>query len=757
LNQLGGVGTTVNNPDLSMESDCTLKTDTSQILGGKVYGGGGTVVCDGGISTFDGVDFRGASVIMQDTDTLVVKDMTCQDVDFQLADTGASASTLMKIDGNVLLDGTSGGVRFTTIYNNTLGYTNGTDMLTTEANQTISATGRGTFQAPLTSRGLIDVNGSNGQLILRTTAKTNEGQIRVRNEGTLAVTGITLDNTPGSTIAIESGGTLHLNDYGGVGTTLNTPDLSMESDCTLKMDTSQIVGGKLYGGGGTVRCDGGVSTFAGVDFRGASVIMQDGDTLVVKDTTCQDVDFQVADLGYGASALMKIDGNVVLDGTAGGVRFTTINSNTLDYTSGTDMLTTEGGQTISATGKGIFKAPLTSRGLIDVSGSNGQLILRTAAKTNEGQVRVRNGGTLTVAGTTLNNTPGSTIAVESGGTLFLDYSGGAATLNTPDLTMESDCTLKTDMSQIVGGKVDGGGGTVVCTGENSTLDGVDLRNAAVIIQDADTLVLTGGTTAKGVSFRVVDLGYGGSAHLTLDGSLTLEQGSGLYFGTNQSNTCDRANASDLLTVDNTSQIGVWTGCRGNLRVNTLNHGDMIINGVLRMISGRTLTNAPDGTIKGNGTLMLNGATFVNQGTMAPGASAGNLDWVGNYSQTDTAALLIEIGGYTLGDEYDRLAIDGSAILDGVLDVDLIGGFTPDAGEIFTVLTATGGVTDNGLELAAEDASAWLLAVNAANVQVEYVPEPSTLGLLLVGFAAAGLACRRRRTETRRDARQRPQF
>jgi len=151
-------------------------------------------------------------------------------------------------------------------------------------------------------------------------------------------------------------------------------------------------------------------------------------------------------------------------------------------------------------------------------------------------------------------------------------------------------------------------------------------------------------------------------------------------------------------------------------------------------TGSSLTNDVAGLIAGTGTLTASSLTFINHGTVAPGLSAGILEFVGTYDQSETGLLEFEIGGYTVGDEYDRLAVTGAAALDGLVDVDLINPFIPDPGDRFDVLTATGGITDNGLVLAPEDVGAWLLIPPAGGtvLQVEYVPEPGTLLPLAAG-------------------------
>jgi hypothetical protein len=56
---------------------------------------------------------------------------------------------------------------------------------------------------------------------------------------------------------------------------------------------------------------------------------------------------------------------------------------------------------------------------------------------------------------------------------------------------------------------------------------------------------------------------------------------------------------------------------------------------------------------------------------------------------------IEIGGLTAGSEYDQLnhtLAGGAAQLGGTLGVSLLNGFMPQAGDMFDILTAAGGVS-----------------------------------------------------------------
>ena len=78
-----------------------------------------------------------------------------------------------------------------------------------------------------------------------------------------------------------------------------------------------------------------------------------------------------------------------------------------------------------------------------------------------------------------------------------------------------------------------------------------------------------------------------------------------------------------------------------------------------------------GTLKGTGTVQ---GDVVNAGTVAPGNSPGFLNVTGNYTQTSTGVLELEIAGRNPNTpEYDRLRVTGSATLDGTVRVSLLNG------------------------------------------------------------------------------------
>jgi hypothetical protein len=84
----------------------------------------------------------------------------------------------------------------------------------------------------------------------------------------------------------------------------------------------------------------------------------------------------------------------------------------------------------------------------------------------------------------------------------------------------------------------------------------------------------------------------------------------------------------------------------------------------------------------------------NYARLIPGGhdEPGPFNLVGNLIMRSTARILVELGGPQPLLEHDRVAITGSASLDGTLQLDLIDEFIPTPGEQFTILTATGGIS-----------------------------------------------------------------
>jgi hypothetical protein len=234
-------------------------------------------------------------------------------------------------------------------------------------------------------------------------------------------------------------------------------------------------------------------------------------------------------------------------------------------------------------------------------------------------------------------------------------------------------------------------------------------------------------------------GNGGSspATLTLASGFTVQGGSGIISGYNTSSSSDSivnqgaitGGSSGTLTIGGVNWVnnGTIAANGGSISVGNSwtnngtvlaqnggllstpafsNAGSLTIDGASSQLTssgnytqtggsttlknGGTLTatsstvNIQGGTLAGTGT--INGA-LMNGSIVSPGAgtSAGVLTINGSYTQTSAATLNIKLGGLTAGTNFDQLVVSGLATLGGTLNVTVVGGFTPAAGNTFQIL------------------------------------------------------------------------
>jgi hypothetical protein len=114
----------------------------------------------------------------------------------------------------------------------------------------------------------------------------------------------------------------------------------------------------------------------------------------------------------------------------------------------------------------------------------------------------------------------------------------------------------------------------------------------------------------------------------------------------------------------------------------------IASGATLSFAGGNRTLTSTAAVGGTGTVSFTRGNVINNGNFNPGTSPGILNISGNYSQTALANLNIDLAGLTVGSEFDRLAVNGAAQLDGALNVTLENGFMPARGSKFEVLTYT---------------------------------------------------------------------
>ena len=112
-------------------------------------------------------------------------------------------------------------------------------------------------------------------------------------------------------------------------------------------------------------------------------------------------------------------------------------------------------------------------------------------------------------------------------------------------------------------------------------------------------------------------------------------------------------------------------------------------------------------------------------------------------------LTMELGGLAPGSQHDQLQILGTAQLDGALDVTLINGFNPTAGDYFSLFNGnTSGAFQTVNLPGLSPGLSWdsSLLYSGGTIGVTAVPEPGTLALCgAAALCVLTAAARRRRT------------
>ncbi len=270
-----------------------------------------------------------------------------------------------------------------------------------------------------------------------------------------------------------------------------------------------------------------------------------------------------------------------------------------------------------------------------------------------------------------------------------------------------------------------GAGTLTLSGANTYTGGTTILGGAILTQNASALGTGPVAFGNGAALQVQNL-------LNANGNWTVSPGTAsVSGGTVQTFGDFNLGGGGTLIVNanfnvpgsaniNSSGFVVNSSFTANDNINLNGSAAAVVNGLLTSPnvnvnnSSSLMVNAP-GTVAANvnvgpsallglfgringsvvnagffqGTGVVNGNVF-NSGIVSPGASIGTLTINGDYTQNASGTLRIEVAGASAG-QYDVLAVNGRAFINGTLQLVRVGNFRLQVGDRIAFLTATGGV------------------------------------------------------------------
>ena len=633
---------------------------------------------------------------------------------------------------NGTLRGTSGGIIYTPAGNNTfvtdvrlegshLVDTNsdfgidGTVTLASGSNLRLIGSGAATdlevqSTAALAGNGTVQLDGPAAGINGSGTLNIASG-VTIRGEGRFGQNTISVANS-GTILADVSGGTLRL-DPASV-----TAGREFDNNGTIRAQNGGNVAftgfgnGEFANDGGLIEAVGAGSTvqltgFANLDggivrgLSGGSIVVGSGENVFVSNLTLS------GPTSVGQNTDFGIDGTVVNDGVI-----------TLDGSGAATDLEVQAGATLAGSGELVLAGP--------AAGINGSgTLLNDSGNTIRGQGRIGQ----------------NTIQITNDGFIIADIAGQELVLDPASVTATAEFVNNGTLRAENGGILvfDGfGNGEFLNNNEISVANGGQIlfRNNAQLTNasTASSNRLIGGT------FRVFDNGVGTTFNivppnfdLEVNQSATVEiQGPNVI-----SNLFDDAASSGGNLVSNRFRQNGGTFIIGggtNLTVNTAAGVDTFVNaygsgstttgGTFFVDAGSTASfthgdpatpstfDNTGGTLGGAGTL---DAIVTGTGTLAPGNSnntPGTLNIASNGIASDIAGSRLEIDlfGDTAFDAIDfGDAVNASGLL---IAVDTEGGYLPNPGDSFQVLTA-GGFTSTAGVTSFQDAG--LIGLGIGNI------------------------------------------
>jgi T5SS/PEP-CTERM-associated repeat protein len=524
-------------------------------------------------------------------------------------------------------------------------------------------------------------------------AKTATIGDAVGSQGTLTVSAGSMNvtaNGPGSM------GESHQFLIGGFGTgVLNITDGGVMK--VTGLNGTSILGYQTSSSG-TATVTGAGSTWSHTDSNSTLIVGDYGTgTLNIANGGQVDSVFNFLGLNANSTGTANIDGSGSTWSNNGAVYVGGYGTGTLNITGGGQLVSLNSGG-ISAGSDIAVEAGSTGTVTVTGAGSKFSAFIMTVGDSGNGTLNVLNGGQASVGPTTIANAAGSR------GTLNIDGSGSKYTATADDVGENGTGTLNiTNGGQLTSigtnsiGRNSTGVGWASVDGSGSSW----VNSADLVIGNLGSGILNiTGSAFVSDTTGVIGSGSSSNGAVTVDGvgshwtnSSTLSVGGGgvgtltILNGGQVSDTTGSigGTAVAFVTVDGVGSS--WTNS-SNVTVGNNGIATLTIRNEATVSVGGLLTVDTSGIVRGNSTITGN---VQNDGAVAPGTlsspgtSIGALEISGNFTQTSGGKLQMDISGTAPGSQYDQLLITGSVALDGTLQVSLVNGFAPAAGNRFDIL------------------------------------------------------------------------
>lgn len=603
----------------------------------------------------------------------------------------------------------------------------------------------GTFQyAPPGGEAGITSIGANTSLTL-----AGSGTIVYGPSATNALTGLATNNGTFNLDAVTGG----FNLAGG---------FDNEGTMALTNQSGFTAGGAFTNGGSVTLSNASTLTAAGYTGSAAS-------TLTINDTS-------VADFRGGAfsnisgntlsNGTFNVAGTLVYDGSAGEIDTIGATASVTLSGSGSIQYGSVGGPTVNAL------TNLTENdGIFNMNGG-ANVYLTPSFFTNAGHIALSDTGTSLITGGFYNTGAAS-------------LSGGASMVAQGPLINIGSITLDGPNT-----KFEAFGALFSPTGSLTLLNGAtaDLRAGytSYFGQNTDTFynlssgVLQGGTyyiagnllideesdpsTGYPVGGNIYDIGGGTTLTMAANGQILYGPGDGTNALASLAENDGTFNVVQSAIVGTSSDFVNWgdmaveTGGLFGTAGNFDNESNVNIDSTSSVFAGNYYQN--DGTTEVNGSLYaevtVNGGTLdgtgtvngdvtvASGGTVEPGDDPGVLTINGNYTQQAGTYLDINFEDLSL---WGQLMVSGTADLNGIIDVSLLGPINFSVGEVFEILSASSVINDGvtfalpplGIGLEFEP----VFQTGELDLAVVATPEPGTWVLLAGSLLLIGGFRRRR--------------